>query len=155
MNFDKLEKKCKTLEKVIRQLSPIYKQTNDHKQKDYLETIVGAAIWYLPTGQNLYSGKISEKAIAEVKNGKKWSQLTKEHIFPRKKAGRDLLKNLNKESLQNAYINQYGRYHLVTSKENKELVKFQKENDYNWEKAYKEVKIKLFNKKIEEIKTLY
>ena len=66
-----------------------------------------------------------------------------------------MLKNLNKESLQNAYINQYGRYHLVTSKENKELVKFPKENDYNWEKAYKEVKIKLFNKKIEEIKTLY
>ena len=155
MNSELLIKKCQVLEKVIQKLSLIYKTSDDKKQKDYLETIIGSAIWLLPTSKELYK-QISKKALAEVRNGKKWSQLTKEHIFPRKKAGRALLENWShKDSLVDLYMKKYGQYNLVTSTENKELVKFQKEQVYNWKKAYQKVKIELIDMSIEQIKSEY
>jgi len=91
MNRSTLKEKCEILEKVILALSKIYNDpiTTDN-QKALLETIIGAAIWYLPSSDELWSGMISSDALEELKLGKK-IPLTKEHKFPRKQAGRQLL----------------------------------------------------------------
>jgi len=159
MNLDILEEKCQILEKVIIELSEIYANKDCTKQqKALLETMIGAAIWYLPTGNELYSGFISEVALERIKKGAQISELTKEHKFPRKIAGELLLTEKyklflsGKESLYNLYLNEFGIYNLVDKNENRGLVKHKKSNIFNNDViAYERAGIKLFQMKIEEI----
>ena len=159
MNLDLLREKCQILEKVIIEVSGIYAHKNcTTQQKALLETMIGAAIWYLPTGNELYSGSISEAAFEKIKNGAQISKLTKEHRFPRKQAGRILLTEKyklfidKKESLYDLYLNEFGKYNLVVKEENRSLVKFQKENVFeNDITAYKKANIELIQVTIEEI----
>jgi hypothetical protein len=150
-NSIKLENECKILEQVVISLASIYNDENSlPEQKSLLETIIGAAIWYLPIDKKLYSGKISMRALEAVKNGLPISSLTKEHTFPRKLAGKSLLqseyaafKNGTKK-LIDLYKTKYGIYNYVLKKENKELVSFQKETHFiDPADAYSKAKIEL------------
>src|SRR5687768_11512610 len=92
MNYRKLEERCSILEALIISTADIYNNENTSiDQRALLETIIGAAIWYLPSGQELWTGKISLNALEYVKSGKSISHLTKEHKYPRKQAGKQLL----------------------------------------------------------------
>ncbi len=64
----------------------------NHKQ--LLETMIGAAIWYLPQAKELWTGDISIKALKkffESDNPKK-IKLTKDHHYPRKVSAAELFK---------------------------------------------------------------
>ena len=62
------------------------------KQRQLLETMVGAAIWYLPQGEDLWTGCISLQALSQLANADKPKsvKLTKDHHFPRKVAAAEL-----------------------------------------------------------------
>ena len=115
MNENKLKNRCCVLRKCIISLSAIYHDTNTNEdQKRFIETIIGAAIWYLPYGSDLWTGKFSEEALKLFNQGTPTNKLTKEHEFPRKLAAKEVLtselNNLNKSDsrLFELYTTQYG-----------------------------------------------
>jgi len=133
MNENKLKEKCHVLRKCIISLSEIYHDANTNdNQRRLIETMIGAAIWYLPN-LDLWTGKISEEAYKLINKGTPRSKLTKEHEFPRKLAAKEVLtlelNNLMKSEVKlfELYTNKYGKWNLVTPKENKMLGKFQKD----------------------------
>ena len=104
----------------------------NHKQ--LLETMVGAAIWYLPQGRELWTGDISIDALKKLYESHEPHKikLTKDHHYPRKVAAAELFKVdwstflSPSEEVLKRYQNIYGRYNLVLPEENKKLVKYQK-----------------------------
>ena len=60
---DKVKNKCSALLKLIRGIQEFYFSANP-EQRRFIETTVGAAIWYLPKNNKvLFTGKISLDAI--------------------------------------------------------------------------------------------
>lgn len=158
MNQKQLESKARIMEKVIIALAPIYNEEGiEEGQKALLETLVGAGIWYMPSGDELYDGGISKEALEKFRSTGKLSELTKEHRFPRKMAGRNLLSKeyaeiiKGEKSLKELYLDNYGRYHYVVSGENKRLIKHQKAGD-DQKTAYSKAGIELLEMAIHEIK---
>ena len=108
--------------KVILSLAPFYNGTNSETERAFMETTVGAAIFYLPTVKVVhFTGMVSE----EVARGGKSSQ---EHLYPRKVSGRALLSNppATFDEFVEVCNDKYLRYNLTTSEENKRLIPFQK-----------------------------
>jgi hypothetical protein len=108
--------------KVILSLAPFYNDTNSEAERAFMETTVGAAIFYLPSAKAVhFTGMISE----EVACGGKSSQ---EHLYPRKVSGRALLMDppATFDEFVSLCNNKYLRYNLTTKAENKRLVPFQK-----------------------------
>ena len=63
MNEKLLIERIEVLHNIIERTYEDYFNTNTNQgQKGLFETIIGATIWYLPTGGDLYSGKISVAA---------------------------------------------------------------------------------------------
>ena len=90
--------------------------TND--QKRYLDTRIGAALWYLPVPRECWTGKISVEAVNthHPDSGVVEPKLTADHEYPRKIAAADLLTryasgdaNL-KDDLLSLRVNKYGRF---------------------------------------------
>ena len=126
----------------------------DPKQKDSFYTLVGAQLFYLNKCKEFnYSGQISENA---QKARDKSEPITREHFHPRKYSGEELVAYLKKNKgnktedamdwIKEQHINKWGRYHLTTAKENRELRRAYKkpakkptdwsEKKYvNWKKA--------------------
>jgi homoaconitase/3-isopropylmalate dehydratase large subunit len=131
MKQNKLNERCVVLEKLIIQAEKLYSDpmvTND--QKAFLETVIGAGIWYLPHSEkDFWSRRMSKEAKKIFDKDKKKYHLTKDHKFPRKQAARKLLssdfKNFAQESLLDLYKSQYGIFHYVTKDENRKLIKYQ------------------------------
>lgn len=162
MNKEKLENLCKVLEKVIVKTAEIYNDTDTNQvQKALLETMLGAAIWYLPGSNELYSGKISKSAEEKLREGLPLSKLTKEHRFPRKQAGKELLSDVyvslgnGSIELMKLYLDKYGKFNLVLSKENKDLIKFQRDGSFvDDETSYREASIELLERSYDHLKSL-
>ncbi len=132
MNDLVLEKRAYVLAKVVDCVSDLYHNCDlDEGQKGLIETLLGAGIWYLPSGKELFSGKISRAALLKITNNQTIN-LVEEHGFPRKVAGKTLfhehLDNLKTDprTLYNLYLDKMGRYNLVLKEENNQLKKFQK-----------------------------
>lgn len=144
----RLEERCIALEKLIDAIKPFYNKTDSDNQKAFIETIVGAAIWYLPHGKNYWNNKVSKKAIEKLRNDFE-QRLTRDHVFPRKESAKRLLtKDLGLDGtgavLRKLYKEKFGVYVLVTPEENRKLIKIQREHNYgHWEEAYKEAQIEL------------
>ncbi len=162
MNKEKLDDLCKVLERVIVKTAEIYNEdSTSPTQKALLETIIGAAIWYLPGSNELYSGMISKSAEEKLSEGIPLSKLTKEHKFPRKLAGRELLSQVfidflnGEKKLSDLYLENYGKFNLVLSRENKDLLKFQKSSTFvDDETSYRNAKIELLERTIEQLRDL-
>jgi len=150
MNKKKLEKRAEILAKVVVALSDLYFEGNlDEGQRGLVETLIGAGIWYLPSGKELFSGKVSKSALEEIKINPE-AKLVEEHGFPRKVAGKALINEhlddlkLDHKILLDLYLNKMGRFNLVLKVENNELKKFQKTNVFiSEEEAYKAANIEL------------
>jgi len=129
--IEKLDQRCAILAQIVTRLRRLY-AGSQKTQKDLLETIIGAAIWYLPECDGLFTGEMSRKAVELCRsNRKNWAKLSKEHRYPRKRAGRDLLKSrakLSESWIRSKYQKKWGRYNRVTKEENRKLVAFQKKN---------------------------
>lgn len=161
MNKEIHNQKYAIMEKILETLSPLYTdEQSTEVHKSFLATVVGAGIFYLPSGKDFYSGKISIVAYQKIVNGEicKLSQLTKEHKFPRKIAGSKLLSEQNKKetkSFRERYEMTYGRYHFVTPEENRALRVHQNERTFeNEELAYENAGIELIEKTYEELSNI-
>jgi len=127
---EKLSQQCAILADVVLRLRGLY-QDASRAQRDLLETIIGAAIWYLPECDGLFTGKISMKALEACRqDAKQWPKLTKEHFYPRKRSGADLLQDKTPEltgaDILAGFKEKWGRYHRVTKHENRALVSLQR-----------------------------
>ena len=158
MNNGQLIERCEILEKAIIELSKLYNLTEtSDDQKALLETVIGAAIWYLPSSAELYSGYISKNALEEIKRGTPLSKLTQEHKYPRKQAGKILLKEKYKDiiekkvSLYDLYMSEFGQFNYVIKNENRALVKFQKTDEHA--DAYTNAGIEIVAMSMNEIKS--
>jgi hypothetical protein len=143
---EKLIRRCETLADVICNLKKVYEAAPTQTQKDLLETIIGAAIFYLPECKGLYTGRISFAALRIRKQTGKYSGLTKEHCYPRKRAGKFFLSMkggaLTGTEVLILYRKKFGRYNYVTKEENRKLVKHQKRN-LSTNKCYETAGIRL------------
>lgn len=121
--MDKTQQKFESVFNLLINLKESY-DTSTEYQKEFLSTIVGAAIYYLPTNKLTFSKKISEKALELPKNKR-----VKEHEYPRKIVGKILLDTTpnSVDELKTLYLTKYGIWNLVTKAENTRLRKYQKE----------------------------
>lgn len=123
---NKLRERCAVLVEVIRAIRPIYGRGTSN-QKQLLETMIGAALWYFPCPRNLWTGKISIDAAKGINAG---IPPTQDHHYPRKIAARELLvlddSSLTSNGLYDIYVAKYGRFNFVTSAENRKLMRLQR-----------------------------
>ena len=107
-------------------------------QRQLLETMVGAAIWYFPQTDDLWTRMISVDALRAFVHTSRSTEvkLTKDHHYPRKVAASELfaldwslIDNPAAEVLQR-YLNRYGQFNYVLPEENKRLVKYQKTHSF-------------------------
>ena len=144
-----LEKRALVLSQLILNTQEVYRNAEE-SEKGLLETLVGAAIWYLPNLPELFNQKISKAALESLEEKPSKTRLVEEHAIPRKVAGRLLytryLEELEKDpsSLVRLYLDFFGRYNLVLKPENDRLKKFQRTAVFTTEEeAYKKADIEL------------
>ncbi len=131
---NKLRQRCTVLIEIAKSLGILYRDVNaPTTQKHYIETILGAALWYLPTSRELWTGDISLQALRDFHpdSGIAKPKLTEDHVFPRKVSAVELMKRSwddqdQPEMMLELYLKRYGLYNYVTPLENKRLVKYQK-----------------------------
>ena len=132
----KVKQKADALSHIIISIQPYYFSATP-KNRRFIETTVGAAIWYLPKSKEiLFTGMISQEAL---KSGER----SEEHLYPRKIAAEELLQTQWQkiedppEYLADAFIAKYGRYNYVSKAENRKLIQYQKSNIFtDPKKAY-------------------
>lgn len=144
-----LEKRALLLSQMILNTADLY-HASEEGERGLLETLVGAAIWYLPNHAQLFNGKISQAALISLKANPGQTKLVEEHAIPRKVAGRQLytvylqeLQN-NPEMIIRLYQDSFGRYNLVLKEENDRLKKYQRAEVFvNEGEAYRQAGIEL------------
>lgn len=144
-----LEKRALVLSQLIHNTQEVYRNAEE-SEKGLLETLVGAAIWYLPNLPELFNQKISKAALASLEENPSKTHLVEEHAIPRKVAGRLLyttyVEELEKDpsSLVRLYLDFFGRYNLVLKPENDRLRKYQRAAVFTTEEeAYQKADIEL------------
>ena len=121
-------------------------------QRQLLETMIGAAIWYFPQSDDLWTGCLSIEALRALaeSTSPKTVKLTKDHHYPRKVAAAELfamdwsaVTDPAAEVLER-YLQAYGQFNYVLPEENKRLVKYQKTHSFvSPEQAYQQAGIDL------------
>lgn len=157
MAVDNLTSKAEILGRMIPLLSELYHDENlKPAQRAFLETVIGAGIFYISSSKILFNGKISKAALEKVKNGDN-VKLVKEHAFPRKVAGRRLFTDdlkyiiAGEKTFKELFMEVYGRYNLVLQEENQRLKQFQKTDVFiSEDEAYKSAGIVLVELKDED-----
>lgn len=124
----RLRERCAVLAEAVRALKPIYKSSSTTpNQKQLLETIIGAAIWYFPQPPDLWTGMLSVEGAKALQAG---ARVTRDHQYPRKLAARELLrlddKDLTPSSVHALYVEKFGKFNLITKQENRKLMRFQR-----------------------------
>jgi hypothetical protein len=139
-----IKDRCAIIAEIINKIKDTYLNSNEN-QKAFIQTIIGAAIFYIPKPQNYWSGYISAEAIKGFRDIKRFIP-SQEHNTPRKDAAKELLemnKGLTTDIVEEKYTEKYCKLHYLTLKENKIVIKHQKKCNGNYEKAYNEAGIKL------------
>jgi len=158
-----LETRALMLSQLIINSADLY-QASEEGERGLLETLIGAAIWYLPNTPELFTGKISKAAYFKLLENPAQTKLVEEHAIPRKVAGKLLynhyLEDLRKDpsTMIRLYFDLFGKYNLVLKEENDRLKKFQRSHVFTNEgEAYQKASIELmdFNyKEYQEFKRL-
>ena len=120
--------KFKMLKILVDEIRPYYKKEKNKSATSFLETTIGAGIWYL--GENC-SGIISLEVLSNIifKNKTLSKVSTADHIFPRKNVGFIIMKkSLKLETMQKEYHNSWSQVAYVTKDDNQNT---KKENQKN------------------------
>ena len=146
----RLYERCAVLAEVVRAIKPIYNSPSaTRNQRQLLETMIGAAIWYFPQPDGLWTGKISVEAV-KAKQARR--QATRDHMYPQKVAAHELLllddSKLTADNIHSLYREKFGKFNLVTKEENRKLMRYQKAEVFvSPEKCYEEAGVKLIEAK--------
>jgi hypothetical protein len=120
----KLERQCSVLAEIVAAIKPAYSKASPD-QKAFIETMIGAAIWYIPKPSSAWTGRISIGAMKTFHpdSGHKKPKFSEEHVYPRKVAARLLLEDdsLDGANLSALFRQKYGRLHFITPDENKSV----------------------------------
>jgi hypothetical protein len=159
----KLRQRCAVLVEVAKKLGALYDNSEaTTTQRHYIETVLGAALWYLPTSKELWTGGISVKALTDFhpNSGVAKPRLTEDHVFPRKVSAVELMRRAWDDpdpsaAMLELYLQKYGRYNYITPTENKVLVKFQKTHVFaDPSVAYSQAGVELVNVSLPELKLI-
>jgi len=152
--YEKAKNRCYVLADLLNDIRDTYDKSNDD-QKALIETVIGAAIWYLPKIDESFSGLISKNAILNLQNKRKISE---EHIYPRKVSAKELLekKDLTRDGLFELYKGKYCKLCYITPEENRRAIQYQKTKTFSTpEVAYQGADIqliKIFKDKFKKLK---
>ena len=128
---EKIISHCNALADVIIAIRPAY-LNSEPQQRAFIETMIGAAIWYIPKPANAWTGYISREAMKTFhpESGISSPKFSEEHVYPRKVAARLLLENvqLNGLVLFELFNEKYGRLHYITPDENKAVIRYQRDS---------------------------
>jgi hypothetical protein len=114
--------KFRALNSLLDQIRETYHKIKEPTQRSYFETVIGAAIFYLPSLNSHFNGFISLNALKEYLNGQR---RVKDHIYPRKLAAIELLKEkMTLDELEDRYHSQLATFMYMTSSENIMLVNY-------------------------------
>lgn len=119
---------CKTLEAMVDNTRGIYMNSNEDT-KAFMQTVIGAALWYLPKQSDSFSGYISKELLSQYFiNGTKETSKSEEHIFPRKISAKELfeISDISEGYVLSLYKERYCKLCYITSGENKKAIQFQK-----------------------------
>ena len=129
------------LNNLLDNIRDLYHQTDEQNQLSYLQVVIGAAVFYLPSLNSHFNGFIS---IAALKGYLKGDKRVKDHIYPRKLAARELLsKKLSVEELTDRYHSHLATYMYITSTENSDLINYYESHE-NHDEAMKQLGIVKF-----------
>lgn len=121
------EMKFTALNVLLDQIRETYTKIEDPNQRSYLEVVIGAAIFYLPSLNAHFNGFISINAL---KGYLKKERRVKDHIYPRKLAARELLsRKLTLDELMSRYHDHLAQFMYITSSENSILVNYYEEHE--------------------------
>ena len=134
MNEKLLNERIQVLHTIVKRTFKDYFDTDTNQgQKGLYETVIGATIWYLPGGDELFSGQISIEALNSIKSNPEETKLVEEHSFPRKIGGRFIYEKFKESNgqlslyaLKDLFLNRLGKFNLVLKSENDRLKKYQK-----------------------------
>jgi len=117
--------KIKALQNLLVPIRDIYAIQND-TGKSYIETVVGASIFYLPHPVNeCFSGYCSIDALNRKISDR---SIVKEHITPRKYAAREILNEAyNLENFSTDLSERFRKFMYLTAEENRRTVNFMEE----------------------------
>jgi hypothetical protein len=89
---EKISSHCDVLAESIASIRHVYERA-EKQQKAFIETMVGAAIWYIPKPRNAWTGFVSIEAIKSFHPSSNIAEpkFSEEHVYPRKVAARLLL----------------------------------------------------------------
>src|SRR5207249_2275191 len=157
----RLLEQCQVLAKAIRLLAPLYREASLlPSQRQLIDTTVGAAIWYLPQGNDLWTGRISVEALRVhlPSSAGQLPTLTKDHQYPRKVTAARLL-SLDWSTISDPaaelltrYKKEYGTFNLVLKHENRRLMKYQRGRTFeDPTQAYASAGIKLLEVSRDEL----
>lgn len=149
----KLHERADIVARTVISQQPFYASAScTANQRQLLETMVGAAIWYFPQGEDLWTGAVSVAALTVLGESlqPKKVKLTKDHHYPRKFSAMELF-NLDwsaiespAEEVTSRYLERYGQFNYVLPEENKQLVKYQRSHTFvSPSHAYQEAGIEL------------
>lgn len=143
----RLEDRCEALAKTIAAIRPIYAESGSDQQA-LLETMIGAAIWYLPKPPNAWTGRVSIGVLQAFHPDSKVDKpkISEEHVYPRKVAAKLLIEDeqLSPERMFDLFKEKYGRIHYITPGENKAVRPYQKSSEFvTPEEVYQKAKIEL------------
>ena len=150
--LDRIYARCEVIAEVVLQMQPMYRrESTSSYQRDHIETIIGAGLWYIPN-KPLWTGRISCGAVAShhPDSGILRPRLTEDHAYPRKAAARKLLQMDWSQfgdaglELSKLYVQTFGRFNLVTPAENRALMPYQRAHRFeSAELAYRDAGISL------------
>ena len=116
-----LHPKLTALHAMTEALRPWYAKASAEEQA-YLETVVGAAVFYLPQSVDHFGGFIS---LACLQGCLEDERRVKDHVYPRKRAGRYLLTTpFTSVELHDLYHGELARFMYLTPSENSKMVNF-------------------------------
>ena len=125
----KLETRCAALADIVISIRPVYTKA-DSEQKALIETMIGAAIWYIPKPSDAWTGKMSTGVLKAFHpdSGITKPKFSEEHVYPRKVAARMLLEDnaLDGATMVKVFREKYGRLHYITPEENKSVQPYQR-----------------------------
>ena len=125
----KIDERCTVIAALITALRPFY-LTASNGQQAFLETIVGAGIWYIPKDENAWTGLVSVALLRDFhpESGVAKPKASEEHVHPRKITARQLFQNqsLDLANVATHFREQYGKVYYITSAENKTVTRDQR-----------------------------
>lgn len=120
--------KIEALWTLVNEIKGMYHRA-DREGKEYIETVIGAAVFYLPHPVNeCFNGYCSIRAL---NNTLKEKRMVKEHLYPRKQAGKDVLeKEYSRDDFYHNVKDYFRIFMYLTPDENAATVNFEgKHND--------------------------